>query len=675
MRGDEDSYRALVDHLPDGFARLEVVVGGDGRPVDGVFLETNPAFETLTGLRREQILGRRVTEAIPGIERSAFDWIGTCGRVALDGGGICCEQYAEPLGRWYEVTAFSDRPGQFVVVFHDITERRRQRFELDRELSRRRLLQDQSRDGIVVLDGDGRAVETNLKFARMLGYSPEEVLQLHVWDWDVPTPRERLVEMIRDVDESGDFFVTQHRRKDGSVYDVEVSTNAAVFAGQKRIFCVCRDITERKRAESALRESEERLAQLARHSRAVAWEVDLDGLFTYVSPVVEEVLGLRPDDLVGRKYFYEMPPQEAREEIKERALRAMQAGADITDFETPMVSRDGRVLWVAISGIPLKDTDGRLVGYRGWVVDMTARKTAELTLRASEERFRSLFENSIDAIFIGKPDGTVIDVNQAWLDLFGYGREDLTSFNASALYADPAERADFVRRMNTLGFVRDEVRYKRKDGSIFDCQRVQVVRRDDRGNIVAYEGILRDVSQQRRDRAELERLARFDSLTGLLNRYSILERLDEWLTHEKRYKSGLSVIMADIDRFKRVNDVHGHRTGDRVLTETAGLLQRSARETDFVGRYGGEEFLTILPRTDATGAAMVAERARLAVQRMAMHDASGRAVPVTVSFGVAEWREGDDEDSLVTRADAALYRAKAAGRNRVEIALPDERAA
>ncbi|MCK9357288.1 MAG: PAS domain S-box protein, partial [Dehalococcoidia bacterium] len=503
MRCDEDSYRTLVDHLPDGFARLKVVVGADGKPVDCVFLETNPAFETLTGLRREQILERRVTEAVPGIERSAFDWIGTCGRVALDGGGVCCEQYAEPLGRWYEATAFSDRPGEFAVVFHDITERRRQRSELDRELARRRLLQDQSRDGIVVLDGNGSAVETNLAFARMLGYSPEEVLQLHVWDWDVPTPREKLEEMIRDVDESGAFFETQHRRKDGSIYDVEVSTNAAVFAGQKRIFCVCRDITERKRSDSALRVSEERLAQLARHSRAVAWEVDLDGLFTYVSPVVEEVLGLRPDDLVGRRYFYETPPEEAREEVKERALRAMQAGADITDFETPMVSRDGRILWVAISGIPLKDTDGRLVGYRGWVVDITARKTAELTLRASEERFRSLFENSLDAIFIGKPDGTVIDVNQAWLDLFGYTREDLATLKAVDVYAEPGARDDFLKRIAEAGYVRDALRLKKKDGTLFDCERSVMALQDQSGTLVAYQGVQRDVTERERARREL----------------------------------------------------------------------------------------------------------------------------------------------------------------------------
>ncbi len=106
-----------------------------------------------------------------------------------------------------------------------------------------------------------RYIEANRRFAEMLGYSVEEVLQLNVWDWEYQYPHERVVEMIRTVDENGDHFETRHRRKDGSVYDVEISTNGATFAGQKLIFCVCRDITQRKQAEEALRESEEKFSK------------------------------------------------------------------------------------------------------------------------------------------------------------------------------------------------------------------------------------------------------------------------------------------------------------------------------------------------------------------------------------------------------------------------------
>lgn len=167
---------------------------------------------------------------------------------------------------------------------------------------------------------------------------------------------------------------------------------------------------------------------------------------------------------------------------------------------------------------------------------------------------------------------------------------------------------------------------------------------------------------------ELERLAYFDALTGILNRHAILAKLAEWLVHVQRYGERLSVAMLDIDHFKQVNDTRGHRTGDRVLSEVARVLQRSIRQTDFVGRYGGEEFLIILPSTDVAGAAIMGERIRSAIEGTPMSDTSSGSFPLTVSIGVAEHASADNEDLLVSRADAALYRAKELGRNRVEVA-------
>ncbi len=167
--------------------------------------------------------------------------------------------------------------------------------------------------------------------------------------------------------------------------------------------------------------------------------------------------------------------------------------------------------------------------------------------------------------------------------------------------------------------------------------------------------------------ADLERLAYHDTVTGLFNRRSILEKLNEWLLHEQRYKGRLAVAMLDIDHFKQVNDIYGHRIGDRVLSDIAAVMSRSIRQTDFVGRYGGEEFLIILPRTDIAGATKMGERIRAAVEGTPMHGANGTNFAVTVSLGVAECCDGDDEDLLVGRADAALYKAKDLGRNRVEV--------
>jgi len=136
----------------------------------------------------------------------------------------------------------------------DITERKKAKEAFTDETIRRRILMEQSRDGIVILDRDGNVYESNQRFAEMLGFSHEEVSHLHAWDWELQFTREQLRYMLRNIDETGNNFETKHRRKDGTIYDAEISANGAVFAGEKLIFCVCRDITERKRIEKALKD-------------------------------------------------------------------------------------------------------------------------------------------------------------------------------------------------------------------------------------------------------------------------------------------------------------------------------------------------------------------------------------------------------------------------------------
>jgi len=147
-------------------------------------------------------------------------------------------------------------------IVKDITERKRAEEALKDEVTRRRILVEQSRDGIVILDQNGKVYEANQQYADTLGYSMEEVLQLHAWDWDTQFPREQLLEMLRTVDDTGDHFETRHRRKDGTFYDVEISTNGAAYGGQKLIFCICRDITERKQAEAKIKEYAENLEKM-----------------------------------------------------------------------------------------------------------------------------------------------------------------------------------------------------------------------------------------------------------------------------------------------------------------------------------------------------------------------------------------------------------------------------
>ena len=174
----------------------------------------------------------------------------------------------------------------------------------------------------------------------------------------------------------------------------------------------------------------------------------------------------------------------------------------------------------------------------------------------------------------------------------------------------------------------------------------------------------------RQDTEAAEQAARLDALTQVLGRRGFTEQADNEIQRCMRYQQPLSLLMIDIDHFKVINDTHGHATGDAVLLHFAQLLARELRENDMIGRIGGEEFAVLLPSSNAEQALRVAERMRAAVDQSQIH-VRGQPLHFTASFGVAEFQPQElSLESLMARADAALYEAKRQGRNRVLLASP-----
>jgi PAS domain S-box-containing protein/putative nucleotidyltransferase with HDIG domain len=256
LKNSEKRYRSLFESMLNGYAYCRMIYK-DGKPDDFIYLDVNQAFETQTGLK--DVVGKKASEVIPGINKSDEKLMDIYGRVALTGKPESFEIYLSALQMWFSISVYSPEKDYFVSIFDVITERKKNEQLITEEAVRRRILLEQSSDGIFVLDINGKVYEANKRFAEILGYSVGEVSQFHAWDWDIQLSREEILDMLTSVDEEGDHFETLFRRKDGTLCPVELSTNGASVSGQKLIFCVCRDITERKRAEV---ESKKSLAAL-----------------------------------------------------------------------------------------------------------------------------------------------------------------------------------------------------------------------------------------------------------------------------------------------------------------------------------------------------------------------------------------------------------------------------
>ena len=420
-------FQSLFKNMPEGCALHEVVTDEQGRPIDYVFLDINPAFERLTGLRKADVVGRRLTEVLPGLEPF---WFETYGRVAPSGEPVVFErELPAPLGRWYQVCAYQPGPGRFATIFLDVSAHHDLEKRLREIAAKYSSLFNTTSDGIWIHDLEGRILEVNDAYCRMSGYARNELVGMPVSRLEATETPEEAAARIRKVVESGghDRFESRHRRKDGSVFDVDI---AALFFRSRggRIAIFARDITERKRAEAELRESRSKYRSLIETTNDFIWEMDALGKYTYCSPQMEKRWGFKPDEMIGRTLFDVMPPEE-RAGVAGRFAELAMSPQPFSGLESTAVVTGGRHIRIETSGVPFFDDHGRLLGFRGISRDITERKRAEdernrlaANVQQERDRLRALIDSIADEIWFADKDKTLTLVNRAVVE--GFGMDD-----------------------------------------------------------------------------------------------------------------------------------------------------------------------------------------------------------------------------------------------------------
>ncbi|MBU0665321.1 MAG: PAS domain S-box protein [Proteobacteria bacterium] len=512
-----------------------------------------------------------------------------------------------------------------------------------------RKLLDHSSDAIEVIDPlTLRFLEVNETACRDLGYSREELLSMSLYDIDAGLNPDSYKFIEEQKKKSGAArFETSHRRKDGSIYAVEVSVGF-VNLDKPYGLCVVRDITARKRTSAALQQSEEKFRALVESTSDWIWEVDQNGRYTYVSPRVETLLGYTQEEVLGKSPIDLMPPAEGQR-VAEIFAEIFKKQQPLVALENTSLHKNGRLVVLESSGVPFFDSNGKFAGYRGVDRDITERKQAqEEILRLAS--FPTLHPSPVIEL---DSAGKISYLNPAAESLF----PKLSTLGQShPLLHNTVEQIYALRQGKMQGEIVDEVKiddatYELHISYVHDVKLIRIY--------------VTDITQRKRDEEAIYLLATTDSLTGIANRREFTAILMREMDQAKRYGSPMALAMYDLDYFKRVNDTFGHDVGDYVLQAVTGLVKENIRVTDIVGRWGGEEFMVLMPQSDIQSARNTAEKLRLAIAEYHFDKVN----KMTVSFGVTAFESQDDMKSLLKRVDDALYQAKKQGRNRVEILI------
>ena len=263
-------------------------------------------------------------------------------------------------------------------------------------------------------------------------------------------------------------------------------------------------------------------------------------------------------------------------------------------------------------------------------------------------------------------------MNGSFVDLFGFTRQEVLKLNAKLAYITPQDQENFKKVIKEKGYTKDfEIKLKKRDGGTMDCLVTVMAKRNEKEQIVGYRGIIRDITATKQAEDTIRHMAYHDVLTGLPNRILFNDRLAMAMTNALRTEKNAAVMMLDLDKFKQVNDVLGHKMGDLLLKAVSERLKRTLRKGDTVARMGGDEFMIILPEiVHEYVAGMVAEKIIKVFQWPFRLE--GKELSVTTSVGVSIFpKDGNDTDTLVKHADVAMYCSKGLGRNKYTCYSPE----
>jgi len=521
--------------------------------------------------------------------------------------------------------------------------------------------------GIYIVQ-NGKFRYVNPLFLQLTGYSEAELLGKYSLDLVNPEDREVVRKKAIESLKGGSSVPYEYRftKKNGEVIWVLEKVISTEFKGKRATVGSFLDITELKKAEEALAESEAIYRGIVETGGAGVLIGEPSGRITFVNQAFCKMLGYSQKELTGEPFAKFIHPDDIAMVMEKFAEGLAHPEAEY-HLEFRAKHKDGHIVWIYPSVSPIV-RNNILTSGMAIVFDITERKRLEEDLKRSEERYRTILEEIQDNYFETDLEGNFTFVNDSMCRILGYSKkEELIGMNYRTFTVkqdiDVIYR-DFNRVFRT-GETMKGLAYKFVDrnGNIgFEELSVSAIK-DETGRVIAFRGISRDVTERIRLERELHDIATHDFLTGLPNRMVLSEVLNVALEAARRNKTKLAVMMLDLDRFKIVNDTYGHSMGDKVLMAAGQRLVSLVRKSDTVARVGGDEYLVLLPKINRIEDAVKVAKKILEAFRKP-YPINGYKIRITTSVGFAAYPDdGEDSEALIRNADIAMYWVKEQGRD------------
>ncbi len=432
-------------------------------------------------------------------------------------------------------------------------------------------------------------------------------------------------------------------------------------------------LQEKNKLVQALAESEFRWKFAIEGAGDGVWDRDLQTGQESYSRRCKEMLGYAEDDILPdhREWESRIHPDDRQAVLTSDADYI--AGKELRyELEYRLRCKDGSYKWILSRGmIVSRDPNGKPLRTIGTHTDISERKKAEGTIRLAAK----VFKHALEGIMITALDGTIIEVNDAFTEITGYSREEAVGQNPRLLSSGRHSKEHYQQMWRDLaqkGIWVGENWNRRKNGEIYaQTQKISTVR-NTQGMPLQYVCLFSDITAEKNHEQELERIARYDSLTKLPNRALLGERLEQALSQTRRRGQHLAAVFIDLDGFKAVNDTHGHEAGDHLLITLAERMKGALRDGDILARLGGDEFVAVLlDLADVDASAPMLNRLLDAAARPFQY---GQArLQVSASLGVTFYPQAQGQeqelapDQLLRQADQAMYQAKQSGKNRFHV--------